>query len=188
MEAAREMRENKAAAGDEARHRDRGLVAIGLLKLVEAVFFFLVGMGVLHFIHHDLGDAAVRLAERLRMDMDGRVMTWVLDHIDDMTAHRLKQIGAATFFYAGLRVTEGVGLLKEKAWAEYMTVGVTVSFLPWEVYEICRRPDYLRVGLLITNVIVLAYLLWVLRRNRRRSAASGKPHSFGYALRKSNRP
>jgi uncharacterized membrane protein (DUF2068 family) len=100
----------------------------------------------------------------------------------------LKQIGAATFFYAGLRVTEGVGLLKEKAWAEYMTVGVTVSFLPWEVYEICRRPDYLRVGLLITNVIVLAYLLWVLRRNRRRSAASGKPQSFGYALRKSNRP
>jgi uncharacterized membrane protein (DUF2068 family) len=170
MEAGGEMREGKVAEGqtDAVRHRDRGLLAIGLLKLVEAAFFFLVGMGVLHFIHHDLGDAAVRLAERLRMDMDGRVMTWVLDHIDDMTAHRLRQIGAATFFYAGLRVTEGVGLLKEKAWAEYMTVGVTVSFLPWEMYEICRRPDLVRVGLLITNLIVLAYLLWVLRRNRRR--------------------
>jgi uncharacterized membrane protein (DUF2068 family) len=169
-----EMHEGKTADASTGavRHRDRGLMAIGLLKLVEALFFFLVGIGVIHFIHHDLGDAAVRLAERLRIDMDGRVMTWVLDHIDDMTAHRLKQIGAATFFYAGLRVTEGVGLVLEKAWAEYMTVGVTFSFLPWEVYEICRRPDLIRVGLLITNLIVLAYLVWTLRRNLRREHVS----------------
>jgi uncharacterized membrane protein (DUF2068 family) len=168
------MGETKRAAGHKSAtsHRDRGLMAIGLLKLVEAIFFFLVGMGVIHFIHHDLGDAAVRMAERLRIDMDGRVMTWVLDHIDDMTAHRLKQIGAATFFYAGLRVTEGVGLVMEKAWAEYMTVGVTVSFLPWELYEICRRPDIFRVGLFITNLIVLGYLLWVLRRNRLRGSGA----------------
>ena len=170
-----EMKETRtgSAHGRTARHHDRGLMAIGLLKLFEAVFFFLVGVGAIHFIHHDLGDAATRLAERLRFDLDGRVMSWVLDHLDDITAHRLKQIGIATFFYAGLRVAEGVGLLLEKVWAEYMTVGVTVSFLPWEVYEICRRPDLLRVGLLITNLIVLAYLLWVLRRNRQRSSTSG---------------
>jgi uncharacterized membrane protein (DUF2068 family) len=73
----------------------------------------------------------------------------------------------ATFLYAGLRVTEGVGLVLEKVWAEYLTVGVTVSFLPWEIYEIIRRPDWLRVGLLMTNLIVLAYLVWWLQRNQR---------------------
>src|ERR1017187_253063 len=145
--------------GHVAKHHDSGLLMIGLLKLIEAVFFFLVGVGAIHFIHRDLGDAATRLAERLRFDPDRRMVAWVLDHLDDITAHRLKQIGIATFFYAGLRVAEGVGLLLEKVWAEYLTVGVTVSFLPWEVYEICRRPDLLRVGLLITNLIVLAYLL-----------------------------
>jgi uncharacterized membrane protein (DUF2068 family) len=150
------------------KHHDRGLLAIGVLKLVEAVFFFLVGVGVIHFIHRDLGDAATRLAERLRMDMDGRVMTWVLDHLDDVTSHRLKQIGIVTFLYAGLRVAEGVGLIKEKVWAEYLTVGATTSFLPWEVYEICRHPDWLRVCLLVTNLVVLAYLVWLMKRNRRR--------------------
>jgi uncharacterized membrane protein (DUF2068 family) len=160
-----------SAKGDAVKHHDRGLLAIGLLKLFEAIFFFLVGVGALHFIHRDLGDAATRLAERLRMDMDGRVMTWVLDHLDDVTAHRLKQIGIATFFYAGLRVTEGVGLVLEKVWAEYLTVGVTVSFLPWEVYEILRRPDWLRVCLLVVNLLVLVYLLWWLRRSGRLGAA-----------------
>jgi uncharacterized membrane protein (DUF2068 family) len=153
--------------GHAVKHHDRGLLAIGILKLVEAVFFFLVGVGVIHFIHRDLGDAAVRLAERLRMDLDGRIMTWVLDQLDDVTSHRLKQIGIVTFLYAGLRVAEGVGLVMEKAWAEYLTVGVTGSFLPWEVYEISRRPDWLRVGLLLVNLMVLAYILWLLRRNRR---------------------
>jgi uncharacterized membrane protein (DUF2068 family) len=101
------------------------------------------------------------------MDMDGRVMTWVLDHLDDVTAHRLKQIGIATFFYSGLRVTEGIGLVMEKVWAEYLTVGLTMSFLPWELYEICRRLDWIRVCLLLVNLIVLAYLLWWLGRNRK---------------------
>jgi uncharacterized membrane protein (DUF2068 family) len=153
--------------GHAVRHHNRGLVTIGLFKLVEAVFFLLVGFGALHYIHRDLGDAAQQLALRLRIDPDGRLVSWVLDHLDDITAHRLRQIGVATFLYAGLRVTEGVGLVMEKVWAEYMTVGVTISFLPWELYEIARRPDWLRVCLLIANLIVLAYLVWWLRRNGR---------------------
>ena len=145
------------------KHHDRGLLAIGLLKLFEAIFFFLVGVGAIHFLHRDLGEAATRLAERLKFDLDGRMMTWVMDHLDDITAHRLKQIGVATFLYAGLRIAEGVGLVMEKVWAEHLTVGVTTAFLPWELYEIVRRPDWIRVCLLL---VVLAYLLWSLRRAR----------------------
>jgi len=155
------------AQGHATAHHDRGLLAIGILKLLEAFFFFLVGLGVIHFIHRDLGDAALRLAERLRIDLDGRLMTWVLDHLDEMTARRLKQIGFATFFYAGVRVTEGVGLVMEKAWAEYLTVGVTVSFLPWEIYEVARHPDWVRICLLLVNLLVLAYLVCWLQRGRR---------------------
>jgi len=149
-----------------AKHHDSGLLAIGVFKVVEAVFFLLVGVGVIHFIHRDLGDAALRLAMRLRIDPDGRLVSFVLDRLDEVTSRRLRQIGAATFFYAGLRLTEGIGLVMEKAWAEYLTVGVTVSFLPWEVYEIMRRPDWVRVGLLVVNLVVLGYLVWWLKRNR----------------------
>lgn len=153
--------------GHAATHHDRGLMTIGIFKLLESIFFLLVGVGVIHFIHRDLGDEATRLAERLRFDLDGRLMTWVMDHLDSITAHRMKQISALTFFYAGLRVTEGVGLVMEKLWAEYLTVWATALFLPWEVYEIVRHVDWVRVALLIVNLTVLAYLVWALRRNRR---------------------
>jgi len=143
---------------------------IGLFKLVEAVFFVLVGVGAFHYLHRDLSEAVLNLAVKLRRDPEGRLVGFILDHIDAMTAQRLREIGVATFFYAGLRVAEGVGLVLEKAWAEYLTVGVTVSFLPWEMYEIVRRPDWFRVGLLVINLMVLAYLVWWLQRRKQTEA------------------
>ena len=94
-------------------------------------------------------------------------MTWVLDHLDDVTAHRLRQIGIATFFYAGLRVTEGVGLVMEKMWAEYLTWASPCRFCRGRCMRYARRLDWIRVGLLVVNLLVLAYLIWWLRRNRR---------------------
>lgn len=151
---------------DRPLHHDKGLLLIGFFKLLEAAFFVAVGLGALHFLHRNLGDAMLKLAMRLRMDPEGRLVSFLLDSVDSLTQHRLKQIGLATFLYALVRVTEGVGLVLEKLWAEYLTVGVTVSFLPWELYEIFRQLDWIRFSLLVINVAVLVYLLWQLRRKR----------------------
>jgi uncharacterized membrane protein (DUF2068 family) len=86
----------------------------------------------------------------------------------------LRQIGLATFFYAILRTVEGAGLVLEQTWAEYLTVGVTTAFLPWEVFEIARRVDWVRVSVLVANLIVLAYLVWWLGRNRRVETVVGE--------------
>lgn len=149
------------------RRHDRGLLMIGAFKLLEAVFFFLAGIGAFHLIHRDLQDEALRLAGRLRIDPDGRLVSWVLDHLDQVTSHRLRQIGFATFFYAGLRIVEGWGLLLEKTWAEYLVIAITVAFLPWELYEIARHIDWIRIAILLINLAVLAYLIWWLQRMRR---------------------
>ena len=62
-ESRRSQRENSWCRAEHVvTHHDSGLLAIGLFKLVEAVFFLLVGVGAIHFIHRDLGDAALRLA------------------------------------------------------------------------------------------------------------------------------
>lgn len=150
---------------------DKGLLLIGLFKLVEATFFVAVGLGVLHLLHRNLGDETLKLATRLRMDPEGRMVGFLLDRVDSITQHRLKQIGIATFLYAAVRVTEGVGLVLEKLWAEYLTVGLTVAFLPWELYEIVREVDWVRVSLFLINLAVLAYLVWWLKRNRASEAA-----------------
>jgi uncharacterized membrane protein (DUF2068 family) len=145
---------------------DRGLLLIGLFKLAKAIFFFCVGVGAIHLLHKDLEDEVMRLALKFRFDPESRFVALLLDKVDLIDAHRLRQISVATFGYSALALTEGVGLLLEKVWAEYLTLILTISFLPWEMYELARRPDWFRLSLLLINLAVLWYLVWLLRRKR----------------------
>ncbi len=154
------------AAESHPSHHDRGLLAIGLFKLGKAILFFGIGIGALHLLHKDLGDEVLRLATALKFDPESRFVTVLLDKVDLIDAHRLRQISLATFAYSALALTEGVGLLLEKVWAEYLTLFLTISFLPWELYELARRPSWFRLSLLLINLAVLAYLVWLLRRKR----------------------
>lgn len=146
--------------------RDRGLLLIGLFKLGKSLLFFGIGVGAIHLLHKDLVDVVMRLAMALKFDPESRFVGMLLDKADLIDAHRLKQISAATFGYSALALTEGVGLLLEKVWAEYLTLILTISFLPWELYELARRPDWFRLGLLLINLAVLWYLVWLLRRKK----------------------
>ena len=145
---------------------DRGLLLIVLFKLGKAILFFAIGVGAIHLLHKDLQDEVLRLALRLKFDPENRFVSLLLDKVDLIDAHRLRQISVATFGYSGLALTEGVGLLLEKVWAEYLTLILTISFLPWELYELARKPDWFRLSLLLINLAVLWYLIWLLRRKK----------------------
>jgi uncharacterized membrane protein (DUF2068 family) len=162
----RETMQMEEHESEHGRSRDRGLLLIGLFKLAKAVFFFGIGVGAIHLLHKDLEDEVLRLAARFKFDPESRFVALLLDKVDLIDAHRLRQISVATFGYSAVALTEGVGLLLEKVWAEYLTLILTVSFLPWELYELFRRPDWFRLSLLLINLAVLGYLVWLLRRKR----------------------
>ena len=147
-------------------HRDRGLLAIGLFKLGKAILFFSLGLGAIHLLHKDLGDEVMRLATALKFDPESKFVTLLLDKVDLIDAHRLKQISLATFSYSALALTEGIGLMLEKVWAEYLTLFLTISFLPWELFELAHHPNWFRLSLLLINLAVLAYLVWLLKRKK----------------------
>jgi len=135
--------------------------------LLKSIFFFCIGLGALHLLHKDIGDEAMRLATALRFDPEGRFVSLMLAKVDLIDVHRLREIGFGTFTYSALALTEGVGLMLEKVWAEYLTLSLTVMFLPWELWELIRDPTMMRLGLLAANLAVLGYLLWLLKRKKR---------------------
>jgi uncharacterized membrane protein (DUF2068 family) len=150
--------------GKSARVHDHGLLLIGLFKLGKSILFLCLGFGAVHLLHKDIGDEVMRLATALKFDPESRLVALVLDKVDLIDAHRLREISVATFGYSALALTEGIGLLLEKVWAEYLTLLLTISFLPWELYELVRRPDWFRLSLLGINLAVLWYLVWLLRK------------------------
>jgi uncharacterized membrane protein (DUF2068 family) len=152
------------------KHHDLGFLIIAVLKLVKGLLLFLVGVGALSLIHKDAAAVFTQWANVLQVNVHSRfVQRWLVE-IGLVKQRDLALIVTTTFFYSGLLLTEGTGLLMEKVWAEYMTTFITATFIPIEIYELVRHTTVARVCLLVINIIVVAYL--VMRLSQRRQAAA----------------
>ena len=138
----------------------RWLVLIGILKLFKALLFILLGVGALRLLHKDLVDEVTHFILALRFDPENHFVNIVLEKVALINPHRLREISFAIFIYAALDIIEGTGLALEKAWAEYLTLVLTASFLPWELFEIIRHVTWLKIVLLLVNVLVVVYLVF----------------------------
>lgn len=139
---------------------DRWIVAIGAFKLCEATLFVLLGVGVIRLLHKDLVDELTRLVVALHYDPEGRFASVLLDKVALISPLRLEEISAAAFAHAGLDILEGVGLILRKIWAEFVTLAVSVLFLPLEFFQLMRHVTWMKVGITAINVAVVIYLIF----------------------------
>jgi len=134
------------------------LILIAAFKLGQALLFIAIGVGALRLLHKDLGDLLERLANHLRFNPESRFVEFILEKASIIDDRLLRRISVAVFCYAGLDMLEGIGLYLEKVWAEYLTLAITASFLPLEIFEVLRKLTWVRVSLLTVNAMVLLYL------------------------------
>ena len=147
--------------------KERGLYLIAAFKIFKGLALLAVGIGALKLLHRDSAKVAGHWIDLLRVDPDNHYIHKLIEKIHLMDSRKLKEISAGTFFYSALLLTEGIGLALRKRWAEYLTVFVTASLIPLEIYELSRKLDWSRVLVLAINVAVVVYLIWVLRRDRK---------------------
>jgi uncharacterized membrane protein (DUF2068 family) len=146
---------------------DRIETLIGAFKLAKAALLLAVAVGAVTAMHADVWHwvAAVRI------DPNNRYVHRVLGLAADR--HKLAELEVGTFLYAAVFAVEGYGLLRHRHWAEYLTIAVTTSFVPLEIYELVHRPTLARVVLLVANLAIVAYLVArVTLRHRRVTAAA----------------
>ena len=151
---------------ERGRHT-RGLLLIAVYKALLALFFVALGVAALHLLNKDIDDVISQLGGWLRLSPESKFVNFLYDHSSMMSEPLLKRIGLLAFVYAAVSLAEGIGLYLEKAWAEYLTLGITASFLPWEIFEVLHRATWVRVALLIVNTVIFVYLLKIVAARRR---------------------
>jgi uncharacterized membrane protein (DUF2068 family) len=72
----------------------------------------------------------------------------------------LDEVGGAIAAYAALNAAEAVGLWRMRRWGEYLSAIATGAFIPLELYEVKEQVTVLRVGALVVNVAIVAWLVW----------------------------
>ena len=148
-------------------HHDSWLVLIAAFKLVQALLFAAIGVGAMRLLHKDVGDELIRLVDHLHFNAEPKLINFLLEKADLLDDRLLSRIGAAGFIYAALDLAEGIGLYMEQVWAEYLTLLITGSFLPLEIFEVVHRQTITRIGLLGANALVFIYLMKLIAARRK---------------------
>ena len=144
----------------------RMLRLIAAFKLVKGALLIVVGISALKLIHTDVTTLLTDWVMRFGLDPGGRHVGRFLLKAAELTPNRLKEVGVGSLVYSALFLTEGIGLWLLKRWAEWLTVIITASLIPVEIYEIYRHLTPARMLLLFINIGVVAYLIHRIRSDR----------------------
>jgi uncharacterized membrane protein (DUF2068 family) len=152
---------------DHHRRQRRVLRAVASFEFFKGTFVVVMGLCALALVHKDVWLYAESLLALLHISTDRRSAQLFLDFADSVTDARLWAAARIAFAYALLRFTEAYGLWNGRTWAEWVAMVSGTLLLPLEVRELFRGITLFRCALLIGNLAVVLYMLYVIRTNRR---------------------
>jgi uncharacterized membrane protein (DUF2068 family) len=144
--------------------RSTFLMLIAAMKLLKGMLLILVGVGVMDLMHRDVQAVVTDWIGMLHLNPNGRFAHILLLRLSSLSDGKLEFFGCGMFFYSALFLIEGIGLATCRRWAEYMTIITTGVLLPLELYELFKKPTYVRVVVLLLNSAVVLYLIQRIRR------------------------
>ena len=148
------------------------MVLIAGFKVVKGLLLLLVGLGFLRLVHAETATLFSKLLEALHLNAESHILHALVLQVDALRPESIMTLGAVSMLYAGLLLTEGLGLWFERSWAAYLTVISTSLFIPFELYEIIQRITAMRAGLLLANLAIVVYLIRQLKHHTLRKANS----------------
>ncbi|MDO9069315.1 MAG: DUF2127 domain-containing protein, partial [Deltaproteobacteria bacterium] len=131
----------------------------------------LAGFELLTFIHKDVHEAALRLVEHFHLNPASHYPRIFLDLTESINDTKLWSMAIAAAMYSVVRMIEAVGLWRRKTWAEWFAVLTGGMYIPVEIYEVISSVTWPRVTVLIVNLGVVSYLLFVLIKEREKKTS-----------------
>jgi uncharacterized membrane protein (DUF2068 family) len=160
------MATTTAVEPGSARH-DRLLPWIAAERALRAVLLLALGIALLTHPHANWAKDVSNLARHLGLNPNSNGIHKLLDKIRRISPREEVFFGVVALGYGVLEGVEAYGLFRRRRWGEWLTVVATSLLLIPETWEIVKRPTVLKVGGLIVNLLIVAYLLWRLRRGPR---------------------
>lgn len=152
----------------EPPHRQRRVLqTVATIEFTKGIFVSLMGICAILLVHKDAWLYAESLLALLHINTDRRIAQMFLDFADNITDARLWAAARLAFAYSILRFIEGYGLWRCRTWAEWVAAISGTLLLPLEIREVIRRVTLLRFGLLIGNIAIVLYMIYIILANRR---------------------
>src|SRR5271156_4778462 len=136
------------------------LRTIAVYKLLKVIILILAAWGEVRL--HDATLSARILSwpsappHGLEHDLVARGIAW----FSGLSEERVHQVRLITLTYAAVFSVEGIGLWMQRRWAEWLTVIITASLVPLELWELVHSPSFGAAAVLLANCLIVGYLYW----------------------------
>jgi uncharacterized membrane protein (DUF2068 family) len=161
-------------AADRPARPNGAVRAVAFVEAFKGAVVLMAATGLLALVHKDLNELGIRLVAHTHLNPASRYPHIFLDAMSRLDEPRVLALAAGAFAYAALRFLEAYGLLRQRAWAEWLAALSGAIYVPLEVAEIVRKPTALDVAILVVNAAVVATMVRALMQRR-------SPHSTGTA-------
>jgi uncharacterized membrane protein (DUF2068 family) len=142
------------------------LHAIALFEAVKGLAAIMASLGLLSLAHHDVRAMAYALVGHFNLDPDAHYPRIFINDAELLANANLRQVVLLAWAYAAIRITEGYGLWRDRAWAEWLAALSGGVYLPLEVSHLAQHTTAINGMVLIGNVTVVAYMVHRLWRRR----------------------
>jgi uncharacterized membrane protein (DUF2068 family) len=150
------------ARAAEHHRRLAALRAVASLELAKGLVVLLLGFGAVSLVHKDAWDVAETLLHFLHVNPDRHHYAQVfLNLADNVTDAKLWAMAAGAAAYSIVRFVEAYGLWRARTWAEWFALISGALYVPFETYELVRRPTPIHLAVLLINLGIVFYMLYL---------------------------
>ena len=149
----------------------KALRPIALFEALKGAIVLIAGFGLLGFLDRDNEVFAEKIIRQFHLNPAHHYPRIFITFMGQVNDTHLMVLAGFFALYALVRFVEAYGLWFERRWAEWLAAVSGGIYIAWEVYELFQKLTWLRAGALAVNLVVVAYMVWLLTENRRRRAA-----------------
>ncbi|MGB8012296.1 MAG: DUF2127 domain-containing protein [Terriglobales bacterium] len=150
----------------------KGVRTVATVEFTKGMIVVLAGLGVFSMRHKDIWGVAESLLEFLHVNPHRHFVGVFIDLVYRISDVRLWKIVVVASVYVTLRFIEAYGLWYVRPWAEWMAIASGSIYIPFEIADLLRRPDGIRLLIIAVNVGIVLYMLMLrLEAVKKRHAA-----------------
>lgn len=153
----------RVAKNISGAHRQHlaGLRAVAGLEALKGVLALLASFALFTLLHKDIGDIAENVIEFLHLNPAHRLVQVFLKAADNVSDNKIVAFACVGFVYALIRFVEAYGLWRARSWAEWFAIISGSAYLPLEIVGLIRHPNPLHWTVLLVNILVVLYMIYV---------------------------
>jgi uncharacterized membrane protein (DUF2068 family) len=152
----------------------KGVRTVATFEFAKGIVILLAGLGVFSMRHKDIWGVTESFLEFLHANPHHHFVGIFIDLVYRVSDVRLWKIVVLASVYVLLRFIEAYGLWYVRPWAEWMAIASGSLYIPFEVADLIRKPDWIRLLIIVLNVAIVLYMLMLrLEAAKKRHALCG---------------